>query len=101
MKSLKIIRLWVIILFLIAVQIPVAAYGTEKDAKVYFEKECLALFASHALPSNLADNETRVEEKRGMVNFEKVIVTETREGAVVDTYIQVRNCRVSEPGDHL
>ncbi len=97
MKSKKLTRLILFILSL-ASSHPSTAYA---DPKVYFEKDCLALFTSHQAPTHLANDETKVEESRSHISFEKLTVTESRDGAVVDTYIQVRNCRAVEANDHL
>ncbi len=91
MKTLS-VRWWIALLALLASQLPFPAFGD--DPKVYFEKECLAVFSAHLIGAQ-AENETKVEEGRGMIRFEKTIVTETRDG-VAETYIQVRNCHALE-----
>ncbi len=92
MKTFLPVRWWIALLALLASQLPLPAFGDEP--KVYFEKECLAVFSNHTATSQ-RDNETRVEEGRGLIRFEKTIVTETRDG-VSETYIQVRDCHVLE-----
>lgn len=91
MKPLS-VRWWIALLALLASQLPLSAFGDEP--KVYFEKECLAVFSSHSNGAQ-GENETKVEEGRGMIRFEKTVVTETRDG-VAETYIQVRNCHALE-----
>ncbi|MBY0371141.1 hypothetical protein K2X33_10675 [bacterium] len=71
------------------------------EPKVYFEKECLELFSAHPTSIQASQNETKVQEAKGMMRFEKVIVTETREGQVAETFIQIRNCRAMEPASPL
>jgi hypothetical protein len=104
MHSKKFVRVILFILSLAGWQIPTTAYALQQEAggeaKVYFEKDCLALFSSHG-SSQLGDNETKVEESRSNISFEKLTVTESRDGVVVDTYIQVRNCRPADNGDHF
>jgi hypothetical protein len=105
MKSKKLARLMLITFSLVGLQFPSTAYAQdvmqEKEPKVYFEKECLALFSAHRAPAALADNETKVEETRTQISFDKLTVTESRDGAIVDTYIQVRHCRPVEASEHL
>ena len=83
-------RLWVLALLVFGNSS--IAYGDEP--RVYFEKECLALFSAHSAGA-MSENETKVDEGRGMLRFEKTVVTETRDG-VAETYIQIRNCKSLE-----
>lgn len=88
---------WVSILAVITFSATVRA----DEPKVYFEKECLELFSTQPTRIKTAENETKVEESKGMIRFEKVVVTETRDGQVVETYIQIRNCRSLEAPSSL
>lgn len=102
MRSIS-IRYWLALLALVAIQYPTPAYGEDeaKEPKVYFEKECLALFSAANASTQISENETKVEEKKGLiVSYDELVVTETKDGSV-QTFIQVRNCRdVRAPG-HL
>ncbi len=84
------LRFWLALAAIAALQFPTSAYGDEA-AKVYFEKECLAIFSSHNR-TPLSENETKVEDSSGMMTFEKTIVSESRDG-VAETYVQIRNCK--------
>jgi len=92
---IKLARTWAIIVAILATY-STKAFGDEP--RVYFEKECLALLTSHSNPA-LAENETKVEEGRGMLRFEKTVVTESRDG-VTETYVQIRNCSSFQPASH-
>ncbi len=87
--------------FLVGIQFSKPAYGGE-DSRVYLESDCLRVLGANrklAAVENTQDlDQTYVEEDRGFVNFDRVTVIEKRKGAVTESYVQIRNCRIIKSG---
>jgi hypothetical protein len=86
--------------FLVGIQFSKPAYGD--DSRVYLESDCLHAFGANrkiaAVESTQDLDQTFVEEDRGFVSFDRVTVIEKRKGAVTESYVQVRNCRIFKSG---
>lgn len=86
--------------FLVGIQFSKPAYGD--DSRVYLESDCLHVLGANrklsAVEGTQDLDQTYVEEDRGFVSFDRVTVIEKRKGAVTESYVQVRNCRIIKSG---
>lgn len=86
--------------FLVGIQFSKPAYGD--DSRVYLEPDCLHVLGAKqkiaSVESTQDLDQTFVEEDRGFVSFDRVTVIEKRKGAVTESYVQVRNCRIIKSG---